>query len=103
MTRNRWQETTLWLLLLGSLTFAGCSRQPQPGEVLDEARQAGRDGASFTHASEDYFRDMDGALALTPQEVAAPDQPHVAPRDLLRRQRQRAVHVVEVVLACMRE
>ncbi len=70
MIRNRWQETTLLLLLLGSLLFAGCSRQPQSGEVLDEARQAGRDGASFTHASEDYFRDMDGALALTPQEVA---------------------------------
>ena len=70
MIRNRWQETTLLLLLFGSLLFAGCSGQPQSGEVLDEAKQAGRDGASFTHASEDYFRDMDGAVALTPQEVA---------------------------------
>ena len=44
--------------------------QAQPGEVLDEARQAGRQSASFTHATEDYFHDMDGAVALSPQEVA---------------------------------
>ena len=38
--------------------------------MLDEARLAGRTADSFKHADEDYFRDMDGALALTPQEVA---------------------------------
>jgi hypothetical protein len=58
------------LALLGCLIGAACSKRPQAGEVLDEAKQAGRDGASFTHATEDYFHDMDGALALTPQEVA---------------------------------
>ena len=70
MTRTRWQETTFRLLLLGSLLVAGCSRGPQIGEVLDEAKLAGRDGPSFTHATEDYFHDMDGAPALTPQEIA---------------------------------
>ncbi|MEO6320538.1 MAG: hypothetical protein ABIO73_08015 [Polaromonas sp.] len=56
--------------MLGSLLVAGCSKGPQPGEVLDEARVAGRDGTTFTHATEDYFHDMDGALALSPQEIA---------------------------------
>jgi hypothetical protein len=51
------------------LVLAACSRGAQPGEVLDEAKQAGRDGASFPHATEDYFRDMDGGIALTPEEV----------------------------------
>jgi hypothetical protein len=58
-------------LLLAGLLATGCSRQaqPEPGKVLDEARQAGRDGASFPQAGEDYFHDMDGGLALTPEEI----------------------------------
>jgi len=56
--------------LLLAVLLAGCSKGPQPGEVLDEARLAGRTADSFKHADEDYFRDMDGAVALTPQEVA---------------------------------
>ena len=70
MARNQWQETSFRLVLLGSLLVAGCSQGPQPGDVLDEAKLAGRDGTSFKHATEDYFHDMDGAVALTPQEVA---------------------------------
>ena len=72
MIRNRWQEmkVTLFFGLLAGLLLAGCSRpQPQAGTVLDEAKLAGRDGASFPQASEDYFHDMDGALVLTPQEI----------------------------------
>ncbi|HZX70373.1 MAG TPA: hypothetical protein VFE77_06095, partial [Rhodanobacter sp.] len=59
------------IFLLAGLIAVGCSRnpQPEPGKVLDEAKQAGRDGASFPQASEDYFHDMDGALTLTPDEV----------------------------------
>ena len=68
MIRNRWREIARGLL--GSLILAGCSRPPPAGGVLDEARQAGRSGASFAHASEDYFHDMDGAPVLTPQEIA---------------------------------
>lgn len=55
--------------LLTLLLLAACSGEPKPGEVQDEARLAGRDAASFPHADEDYFHDMDGAIALTPDEI----------------------------------
>ena len=42
---------------------------PKPGQVLDEARAAGRDAASFPAAAEDYFHDMDGGIALPPEEI----------------------------------
>ncbi|HEV3458864.1 MAG TPA: hypothetical protein VHG32_20115 [Thermoanaerobaculia bacterium] len=38
-------------------------------EVLDEARAAGRDAASLPAAGEDYFHDMDGGGALSPEAV----------------------------------
>jgi hypothetical protein len=38
-------------------------------QVIDEARQAGRSAQSFPAADEDYFRAMDGGIALTPDEV----------------------------------
>jgi hypothetical protein len=41
----------------------------QSGHVREEAKTAGRSAASFPHADEDYFHDMDGGLALTPAEV----------------------------------
>ncbi len=49
--------------------LVACSGKPGPGEVQDEAKLAGRDAASFPHADEDYFHDMDGAPALTPDEI----------------------------------
>lgn len=67
MIQSRWTVATSSLLVC--LTIAGCSEQPQPGAVLDEAKLAGRDVASFPHASEDYFHDMDGGVALTPEEI----------------------------------
>jgi len=42
---------------------------PKPGQVLDEAKAVGRDAASFPAAGEDYFHDMDGGIALTPDEI----------------------------------
>lgn len=57
------------LTVLGFLCVAACTRQPEPGTVLDEAKTAGRDAASFVHASEDYFHDMDNGVALTPDEI----------------------------------
>jgi len=51
------------------LAVIGCSHIEQPGHVLDEAKQVGRIGDSFPAAAEDYFRDMDGGIALTPEEV----------------------------------
>ncbi len=67
MIRNRW--TLPALLLLTGLACVSCSKQPRPGEVLDEAKRAGRDVASFPHAAEDYFHDMDAGVALSPAEV----------------------------------
>ncbi|WP_377155086.1 hypothetical protein ACFJIX_23500 [Roseateles sp. UC29_93] len=49
--------------------FTSCGKGPGPGEVTDEARQAGRDAASFSHADEDYFKEMDGGLALDAKEI----------------------------------
>ncbi|HZY12611.1 MAG TPA: hypothetical protein VFE89_07590, partial [Beijerinckiaceae bacterium] len=41
----------------------------QFGAVVDEAKAIGRTAASFTHADEDYFHDMDNGVSLTPEEV----------------------------------
>ena len=42
------------------LTASGCSNEPEPGTVQDEAQRAGRSADSFKAADEDYFADMDG-------------------------------------------
>ncbi|MGI8991263.1 MAG: hypothetical protein ACR2I2_16995 [Bryobacteraceae bacterium] len=52
------------LVLLAAL--AGCRHRPEPGTVLDEARQANRAVNSFPPADEDYFRDMDGGITAQP-------------------------------------
>jgi len=59
--------TTLAVLCFALLP--ACRPVPQSGTVQDEARAAGRTAASFPHAGEDYFHDMDGAIALTPDEI----------------------------------
>ena len=56
-------------MFLCVLAAIGCSHIEQPGHVLDEAKQVGRTGDSFPAAAEDYFHDMDGGIALTPEEV----------------------------------
>ena len=43
--------------------------QARAQAVIDEARQAGRAAQTFPAADEDYFRAMDGGIALTPDEV----------------------------------
>src|SRR5580704_6474967 len=62
------------LLVVLSACFAlqlSCRGVPplQVGQVLDEARSAGRSAQSFSAAGEDYFRDMDGGIALSPEEI----------------------------------
>ena len=53
-----------------TLVFAGCGKKsPAPGTVLDEAMTAGRKADSFPAADEDYFKDMDGGIQLTTNEV----------------------------------
>jgi len=59
------------LSLIGLAVLLGCPPHdtPQPGHVLDEARRAHRQVASFPAADEDYFHDMDGGGNVTPDEV----------------------------------
>src|SRR5262249_55094291 len=51
------------------ILMSGCRCGGPAGAVLDEARRAKRDAQSFSAADEDYFHDIDGGLALTPEEV----------------------------------
>jgi hypothetical protein len=65
-----WRPFGGWLVWAAlALALAGCSPGPKPGQVLDEARSAGREAASFPHSAIDYFHDMDGGLALNEREV----------------------------------
>jgi hypothetical protein len=76
------------LALLCLIGLPACRRASQPGqqgqpgqpgqagqparpsvEGLDEARAAGREPASFPAAGEDYFHDMDGGIALSPDAI----------------------------------
>ncbi len=57
------------LTMLACLLLSSCGKQPQSGKVLDEARLAGRTAASFPHAAEDYFHDMDGGVELGEDEI----------------------------------
>jgi hypothetical protein len=53
--------------LLGALcAITAASARAQ---IVDEARQAARTAQSLPPADEDYFRGMDGGIALTPDEV----------------------------------
>ncbi|UXI67352.1 hypothetical protein [Tahibacter amnicola] len=55
---------------LAAVALAGCSEKPpEPGTVLDEAKQVGLTVKNFPAADEDYFRDMDGGVTLTTEEV----------------------------------
>ncbi len=57
------------LLFIVALLMACDGPDEQSGKVQDEAMRAGRDAASFPAADEDYFKDMDGGIALTKEEV----------------------------------
>jgi hypothetical protein len=63
----------LWVIFLLTLAVTACTRAPAPGTVLDEAMRAGRADTTFPAADADYFHDMDGALALSPQEIQGRD------------------------------
>ena len=55
--------------LIAVLIFAACGKAPAPGTVKDEALAVGRLADSFPAADENYFRDMDGGVELTTNEV----------------------------------
>lgn len=57
------------VVLFAALLFLGGGRFSDALAVPDEARQAGRDAASFPAADEDYFHAMDGGIELTLDEV----------------------------------
>ncbi|WP_213956226.1 MULTISPECIES: hypothetical protein [unclassified Variovorax] len=70
MNKDCWATSRLLPLVLCALFVAGCSKnEPEAGTVLDEAMLAKRDAKSFPHADEDYFKDMDGGIALSPEEI----------------------------------
>ncbi len=66
--RLRSSATLIVVLVILAGTACG-KKQPEPGTVKDEALLAGRDAKSFPAADEDYFKAMDGAVALTSDEV----------------------------------
>ena len=69
MTRNV-TRTFGSLALLCLTALPGCHpNSPTDQGVLDEARGAHRDVASFPAAGEDYFHDMDGGIALTADQI----------------------------------
>ncbi len=59
---------TIVAALLVAVSLSGC-KKGEPGKVYDEARLVGRSASSFPAADEDYFHDMDGGIALTPDEI----------------------------------
>jgi hypothetical protein len=74
MCRSNWWSPLFLVCLVTVSGCNGCKKGPEPPAtppviVVDEARQAGRDAASFPAADEDYFHDMDGGGTLTPSQV----------------------------------
>ncbi|HEY1235633.1 MAG TPA: hypothetical protein VGH22_19795 [Candidatus Binatia bacterium] len=66
---NRKTASTVFYCWLAALIFGACSKQPAPGTVRDEALTVGRTADSFPAADENYFKDMDGGVELTANEI----------------------------------
>jgi hypothetical protein len=61
---------SLAAVCLAATASMGCGEdRGKPGHVLDEAMLAHRTAESMPAADEDYFRDMDGGLPLTREEI----------------------------------
>src|SRR5512132_1499835 len=73
MAMTRLVLTTKQAVLLSCFLLAfvfGCGDgEPISGSVVDEAQRARRGITSMPAADEDYFRDMDGGIALTTEEI----------------------------------
>jgi hypothetical protein len=64
----------LVLVAVSAITWlVAWATAPKPGHVLDEALRAGRDAASFRAADENYFKQMDRGIHLTPAEIRGRD------------------------------
>src|SRR5256885_16756267 len=66
--RRRFVLAGLIVVLLGFIAYVTLSG-PHSGSVVDEAKQAGREPASFPAADENFFRDMDGGIELAENEI----------------------------------
>ena len=66
MSKPRFPLLSVVLIVLG-VALVSCGRDTGPAQ--DEAKLAGKTPADFPEAAEDYFRDMDGGIALTEEEV----------------------------------
>lgn len=72
MKRKLFSKRRVGLALIGAAAVAIAvylNTGPKSGHVLDEARVAQREAGSFPAADEDYFRDMDGRVELTADEI----------------------------------
>jgi len=67
MCRPHWLSLPFLFCLVAAPSCT--TPKPPPPDVLDEARLAGRDAASFPAADEDYYHDMDGGKDLTKPQV----------------------------------
>jgi hypothetical protein len=68
---RRWGTLLLVMAIavIGGWLWLNHGLLPNDGPIRDEALRAGREPASFPAADENYFHDMDGGIALTPQQV----------------------------------
>jgi len=74
MNRTDTIQSATWVAVLSAcfallLSCGGGVVPLQVGQMLDEARRAGRSAPSFPAAGEDFFHDMDGGIALSPEEI----------------------------------
>jgi hypothetical protein len=66
---NLRRQSHVWILAFVGLIGMGAYAAFAAGPQLDEAKKAGLDVTKFPQADEDYFKDMDRGIALTPDEV----------------------------------
>jgi hypothetical protein len=69
MSMRRWPVLFGVLLLIAAVVVVAAKLWHGGEPTRDEALRAGRDPASFPAATEDYFHDMDGGIALTSAEI----------------------------------
>jgi cellulose biosynthesis protein BcsQ len=58
------------VVIIATLFLSGNAPSAAPGTVLDEARSAGVQAGALAEATEDYFREMDSGIPLSPDEIA---------------------------------
>ncbi len=67
MNHRRAKALTAVALAAAAVLVSACHRRP--GDVVDEAKAAGLTPADFPESADDYFHDLDGGVALSPEAV----------------------------------